>query len=139
MAAIRLLVRPSCRKKIRCPTPQRRATELPAARVALADAVAERAHGMQREIAERLEGDFALAGEARFRGGLIDDVTGLAADVLETLKPFVVEAVGGAGVGASDRRMNAAKFTTSEEQAAAGLLPVAARVRVLPSSGEPLN
>src|SRR5713101_9638982 len=64
-------------------TPQRRATELPAARVALADAVAERAHGMQREVAERLEGDFALAGEARFRGGLIDDVTGLAADVLE--------------------------------------------------------
>ncbi len=57
----------------------------------------------------------------------------------KTLKPFVVEAVGGAGVGASDRRMNAAKFTTSDEKAAAGLLPVAAGVRFVLSSGEPLN
>src|SRR5277367_4220406 len=65
---------------------------------------------------------------------------------LNRLAPFCVDAVGDAGVGGAERRMNAAKFTTSDDisEAVPNIVPklelvLLALIRFVASSGVELN
>jgi hypothetical protein len=70
---------------------------------------------MQRKIGIRIVGDIRHAGEWGSPGGELGEWQRLQPMVLNTVAPFTVDGVDGAGVGGAERRMNAAKFTISDD------------------------
>src|ERR1700694_3539361 len=141
MTLNRFVARPSCRKKIRWPTPHRGAerNSCPLAlpwltrsckpAPILCTAISE--NGLNVWLLWPVNDDLVVA-----RDSVWQRAQPMA---VKMFLPRAFEAVAAAATGAAERRMNAAKFTVSDAKSEAGLMPPGVMVRLVVSSGLPLN
>src|SRR5580704_12902765 len=124
MASTRLLVRPSCRKKTRCPTPQRGAVRNSSGPAP--PCVIPSASPLPMWCTSRSEKRFAVCLESAALG-LVEEPLAIIAPVVKDgvwqwthptcankSRPFSLDGVGGAGVGGASMRMKLENASISE-------------------------